>query len=154
MDNVGLFDVLEHFENDVKLLKLVHYFLKDNGFIFVTVPAFNLLWTQIDDISMHFKRYSIKDLINILRKSGFKIIYATYFFSLFIIPLFLIRKIPYLLGKNYTYQEIQKRENNCHKKTNIINKYLNKFFNLELYLIKNNFKIPFGTSCYVIAQKI
>ena len=87
---VGLFDVLEHIENDKLAIENIKNMLMIDGKIVITVPAHMWLWCKDDDISNHFKRYELKDLIRLLVDEGFDIIYATNFF-IFIVPLLYIR---------------------------------------------------------------
>ena len=44
IDSVGLFDVVEHIEDDYLFLKSINKYLKDDGYIYITVPALNFLY--------------------------------------------------------------------------------------------------------------
>lgn len=48
--NVGLFDVIEHIEDDVEFLKSIRPVLKPGGGVFITVPAYQMLWSVDDDL--------------------------------------------------------------------------------------------------------
>ena len=88
IDSVGLFDVVEHIEDDYLFLKSINKYLKDDGYIYITVPAFNFLWSNEDVDAGHFKRYSTTELNELLEKSGFSIIQSTYIFSILPLPVF------------------------------------------------------------------
>ena len=147
--NIGLFDVLEHFENDIAFLEKIHSYLMKDGLLYITVPAYNMIWSAEDDHVGHFNRYTLKSLAEKLNSIGFKIPYSTYFFSILPIPIFLLRTIPGKLGlqgdsgnMKSSYQE--------HKDRGML---LNKLWIWELNKIKHNKTIPFGGSCLMIARK-
>ena len=94
LDSVGLFDVVEHIENDYRFISDVHKYMKPNSYIYITVPAYNALWSKEDDEAGHYRRYSIKQIKELLLKNDFSIVYATYIFSILPIPIFLFRTIP------------------------------------------------------------
>ena len=47
-DFILLLDVIEHIEKDRDFLRHVSQFLKPGGFIVVTTPAFQSLWSPVD----------------------------------------------------------------------------------------------------------
>ena len=63
-DAIGLFDVIEHLDDDVRAINEVTTMLKPGGKIFITVPAHQWLWSRIDAVANHKRRYSIKSLLN------------------------------------------------------------------------------------------
>ncbi|MBN2065562.1 MAG: class I SAM-dependent methyltransferase [Candidatus Thermoplasmatota archaeon] len=82
-DIVTLFDVLEHIEDDSRALQVVrNQLLKKQGYCFLTVPAHPGLWTEIDERSNHFRRYTIKRLRTLLLEAGFTTISLSYFMCL------------------------------------------------------------------------
>jgi len=89
-DVIGLFDVLEHIQDDKLAIQNIKIMLKQYGKIVLTVPAHMWLWCEEDDVSNHFRRYKLKDLKLLLKEEGFRIVYATNFF-ISIIPLLYLR---------------------------------------------------------------
>ena len=84
-DCVGAFDVLEHIEKDENVMTGVYYALKENGVFFISVPQYKFMWSYLDDVACHKRRYSKKEMITKLEKAGFKITYTSSFvFVLFI----------------------------------------------------------------------
>jgi 2-polyprenyl-3-methyl-5-hydroxy-6-metoxy-1,4-benzoquinol methylase len=148
---VGLFDVVEHIEDDRKFLKLVFDLLEPEGRLYITAPAFHLLWSKEDDAAGHFKRYTISSIGKILDEIGFAVEYATYIFSILLMPIFLFRSLPGKLRiiKNSNFNEKHRQEHS--EKGGITGKVLEKSFRIELARIKNKKKIPFGTSCLIAA---
>ncbi len=70
---VILMDVLEHLEDDLKMLKEIKAASSgDNNHFFITVPAFNSLWSGHDDYLGHYRRYKIASLRAVLEKAAYK----------------------------------------------------------------------------------
>jgi SAM-dependent methyltransferase len=57
-----LLDVIEHVEDDVALLSQARRVTKKGGIVFVTVPAYQSLWTAHDDVNHHYRRYNPEQL--------------------------------------------------------------------------------------------
>lgn len=69
---VILMDVLEHLEDDLKMLQDIKAAaVGNNNYFFITVPAFNSLWSGHDDYLGHYRRYKIPMLKSVLQKAGF-----------------------------------------------------------------------------------
>ena len=73
LDAVGIFDVLEHIENEASFLSGIHHKLKPDGKLYITVPAYPWLWSYEDKITGHFRRYTLGTLTAVLRRHGFAI---------------------------------------------------------------------------------
>lgn len=88
-DVILLMDVIEHIEDDNNFLDSIKKYLKDDGVILITVPAFMCLYGVHDKFLNHFRRYNFKMLKNVLDKNNYKILNWSYFyFSLFLVRLF------------------------------------------------------------------
>lgn len=149
---VLLADVLEHIENDFAMLHQLYNQILPGGTIVITVPAFNHLTTDIDKEIGHFRRYSIEDLSKKLTTTGFTIKHKTYFFSLLYLPFLFFRLLPYKIGvkkKNNTERRSNEHLSNRHW----LNKLAVKILQWESGCIQTGIKIPFGTSCLLVAQK-
>ena len=73
VDFVYTINVLEHIENDEEVLQEIYNILAFKGKVFIYVPAFQFLWTGLDDQVKHFRRYTKKSLGKKVEKCGFKI---------------------------------------------------------------------------------
>jgi SAM-dependent methyltransferase len=80
-DLIGVFDVLEHLDDDRAALGHVRRMLRPGGTLIVTVPAGPALWSRIDDESHHRRRYEPRQLGDTLAASGFHLEYQTYFMA-------------------------------------------------------------------------
>lgn len=139
-------DCLEHLENETKALKNWKNLLKKEGEIYVFVPAFMSLWSYHDEINMHFRRYTKKELRTKIENENFEIIKASYWNFFLFIPVYLFRKISSLFNKN------KSGESDIQIGNPIINKLLLQLIILENKLLKY-INFPFGVSAFCIAKK-
>ena len=96
--NVSMFDVLEHLDNRQKTLAEVHRLLTSDGRLVLTVPALTSLWSQFDVDAGHYLRYNKRSIKKELESNGFEVVRMGYFFTLTVLPLFVLRALPYRLG--------------------------------------------------------
>lgn len=90
-DLAGLFDVLEHVDEDERVLRELHRALVPGGGILITVPQHRFLWSQADEYAMHKRRYRRAELLARLAGTGFRVLHATSFVSL-LLPLLLVSR--------------------------------------------------------------
>lgn len=150
---IGLFDVVEHIDNDVEFLTNVHKLLIENGLVFITVPAYKTLWSNEDVEAGHFRRYTKSELKNKLMSIGFKVEYSTYIFSVLVVAVFLFRALPCKLGLNKKSNNLDKHKKDHESKKGFIDKVLNLIWKFELNKIKTGKELPLGGSCFLIARK-
>lgn len=153
INSVGLFDVVEHIEDDHKFLKSINKYLTTNGFVYITVPAYNLLWSDEDTDAGHFRRYTLNSLESVLNKSGFTIKYSTYIFSILPFPIFIARTLPSRLKIKRNSNSLTKHTNEHKNSQGLMGSITNKLWNYELNTIRKGKQIPFGGSCFVVAMK-
>lgn len=90
-DVVGAFDVLEHVEDDRAVIMQVKKALRPGGLFVVTVPQHKWMWSQLDEIVEHKRRYQRAEMIGRLREAGFTVLYATSFVTT-LFPLMAVRR--------------------------------------------------------------
>jgi SAM-dependent methyltransferase len=147
--SAGLFDVLEHIEDDIGFLRNLGSLLRTGGRVYLTVPAFNLLWSDEDVEAGHYRRYTAASLSKCLASAGFRVEYTTYFFSLLPIPVFLLRSIPSFLGMRKDASVDDYRSE--HSMGGITGAVMNRSFASELKRIHRKKFIPVGGSCLAVA---
>ena len=98
VDAMLMIDVLEHIENQSIFLEYYGNFLKSGDYLYITVPAFNFLWSNHDVYLKHYRRYTKKALRSVLEKSNFDVIEISYIFNLILPLVFIYRKILKLNG--------------------------------------------------------
>jgi SAM-dependent methyltransferase len=69
-DLVGLFDVVEHVEDDAGLLDQAATLVAPGGCILLTVPADPRLWSSLDDYAGHLRRYTRKMVLDLFARAG------------------------------------------------------------------------------------
>lgn len=149
---IGLFDVLEHIEDDKEFLSHLYQLLQPGGRLYVSVPAFNWLWSADDVHAGHFRRYRSQILEESLRETGFNVEYSTYFFSHLVVPLFMKRSIPSRVGlRKRSIGTTAAAEHRL--QSGMIQKVLNALSSRETKRISTKKRIAFGTSCLAIASK-
>lgn len=147
VDLITMFDVLEHIQDDRAALREYNRVLKPGGMIFLTVPAFKLLWSELDEHLHHFRRYKRGELEKKLKEAGFEIVKSSYLFF-FTFPLvFLYRVIGNFQEKKFhpqfSYVEFPK----------IINWTLVSFSKVEAFLLRF-LRLPVGSSVICLARKV
>lgn len=142
-DVITCLDVIEHLKHDGAALKEMHRVLKKDGRIFINVPAFQFLWTHHDDLLWHKRRYRRRELVKLIRKSGFRVQKSSYFYSFLFLQAVVLFKLGLLFGG---------------KKTSVIppkpiNYLLLSLCFLEQKIIKF-LPLPFGLSVFLVATKV
>ena len=62
-DIVGAFDVLEHIQEDERVLAEMYQATKQGGGIVITVPQHAFLWSNVDETAGHVRRYDARELL-------------------------------------------------------------------------------------------
>lgn len=149
-DMIAAFDVLEHVEEDVTALANIYQMLNKDGVLILSVPQHMFLWSKLDEIVKHKRRYSRQELVNKLRSNGFNISYCTSFvFVLF--PLMLISRL-FDRGKAQSTDseaELEKRV----KFSGVLNRIFDLFMRIDEVLIRFGVSLPVGGTLLVVAKK-
>lgn len=155
IEAAGLFDVLEHIEDAHGFLLEINKSMEKDGKLFITVPAYNFLWSTDDDFAGHYKRYTLSSLNQTLKSAGFKTVQSTYFYSILIIPIFFFRTLKQKIQglKKKDVNDINKI-NGEHGDEGILVSLMKPIWKFELFMIRKGIKIPFGASCLIVAKKI
>jgi 2-polyprenyl-3-methyl-5-hydroxy-6-metoxy-1,4-benzoquinol methylase len=146
----GGFDLLEHIKDDVEYLEYLKSLLVENGRIYLTVPAFNLLWSLEDDISEHMRRYTLPRLVSKLKSVGFTIDFASYFFWWLPLPIFLFRTIPSKFKRNQMIN-LEELENQHQMPQGFSKKIIDYLLDIEFKRFQKKQPAPFGGSCLIAA---
>lgn len=144
-DLVCLFDVLEHVDDDLSALIRVQHALKPGGQIILTVPAYKLLWSDLDEVAHHKRRYTRSSLMPKMRTSGFTPRYTTYFNTILFPPILAAR----LIQRHLPRPEPQSHFDVPGKP---LNAALRALFSLENAVIPH-VSLPFGVSLLVLATR-
>jgi SAM-dependent methyltransferase len=147
---IGLFDVVEHIEDDRAFLRSLRSLLKPRGRLYVTVPALQILWSSEDAYAGHHRRYSARTLREALTDSGFEVEYMSYFFWLLPLPVFLFRTVPSLLG----FGREKPKESYAREHSGgggLVSRVVERALAMERRRMRSGKSMPFGGSCLAVA---
>ncbi len=146
-DLIGAFDVLEHIEEDERVLKEMYRATKTGGGIIVTVPQHQFLWSKVDEHARHVRRYGAPELREKVEAVGFSIRKTTSFVSI-LLPLFMASRF---MGKFSSAGDNSEAELNP---AGPLNAALERLLDLERFFIKKGLSLPAGSSLLLIAEKL
>lgn len=69
-DLVCAFEVLEHIEDDTEALRQWRRHIRPNGYLYISVPAFEKRYTVTDEWVGHYRRYEPRALAQVLEEQG------------------------------------------------------------------------------------
>ena len=98
IDLVVALDVFEHVDDRAALRECARV-LTSGGLLVLTAPAFPFLWSTRDLVAAHRRRYRRKELLALLRQSGFSVA-ETRYYQFFLFPLVLGSR---LLGRRVAH---------------------------------------------------
>ena len=149
---VGLFDVLEHIEDDAGFLESVQRLLAPGGRLYLTAPAYPLLWSADDAYAGHYRRYTLSSLRRALRQAGLSVDFESYFFFMLPAPIWLMRALPTRLGlrKQNAWNSYRQEHSS---RPGLVGRLLAWLLNLECALLRRRQSIPAGGSCLIVARK-
>jgi len=153
MPAVGVFDVVEHIEDDVAFLRHLRDLLEPGGMLYITVPAYQLLWSQADVTAGHYRRHNLRDLKAKLRLAGFELCFGTYFFRVLPVTVFFFRSLPFRLGLRAAAAEPENANRTHGTDQGIMVRVMRRMLSPETKLIARGKRMAFGGSCLVAARK-
>jgi len=72
-DSAVVSDVLEHIKDDQRALTNINLLLKEDGAVVLTVPAFQMLYSNHDRKVGHLRRYSKREIVRKLSTAGYDV---------------------------------------------------------------------------------
>ena len=146
-DVIGAFDVIEHIEDDISVIRGIQRSLKSEGYLILTVPQYQFLWGNLDEFVHHKRRYDRKDLVEKVESAGLQVEYVSSFvFSLF----------PLMLISRYLERSREVSTSNFNQQVRF-NRFTNwvfgLFMRLDEIMIRLRFSLPWGGSLILVAKK-
>jgi SAM-dependent methyltransferase len=149
IEAIGAFDVLEHLEDPKILLNEIFRVLKPGGIFICSVPANQWLFSDFDVSIGHFRRYSRRSLSKIIVDSKLTVLKIENLFGFLVIPAFILRRIPFLLGRRRKLKKIDASR----QKYNWILSKLNLIFKILVW-VERNIRLRSGLSLILISSKL
>lgn len=142
---IGAFDVMEHLPNDTGFLSRCHQLLVPGGYVFLSVPAGQYLWSEVDALSGHQRRYESEELRTKLQAAGFSVVFLGYWNS-FLLPVYMLWR--YIGGTNKS-DVIQQYLQKPHA---VLNAFLLFVMRFEQWIGIG--RLPFGATLVVVGKKV
>lgn len=142
-DVIGAFDVIEHIDEDAQVLEQMYKNCKQG--IILTVPQHPWLWSHLDEVSCHKRRYTRKELVAKVEAAGFVVKFVSSFVFL-LLPIMLLSRLRKRAPNNFdAASEL--------KLPLFVNKLFEAILLFEKILIARCVQLPVGGSLLLIACK-
>jgi len=93
-DLIMLLDVIEHIEFDKNFLTdIVNRHSGGKGRVVITVPAFQSIYGRHDAFLGHYRRYNLRELIDLTTACGLTVLSSGYLFSSLLLPKLVLYKL-------------------------------------------------------------
>ncbi len=142
-DVVVVLDIIEHTPDDKVSIAEAYRVLKPGGQLVFSLPAYMFMWGHHDDQYGHYRRYTKTEIRKKLESAGFVTKQITYIEPLFLLPLFIFRKL-----KRLTKTE----KDDFVPLPSWLNVLLRNMIAFEKYIVRL-FSIPFGVSILGVVEK-
>lgn len=143
-DVIGAFDVIEHIEEDEKVLANLARAVVPGGALLITVPQHRWLWSAMDDYACHVRRYTRDELVLKVVRVGLEVEYVSSFVSL-LLPLMWLSRLRAEKAVVDPMSEF--------KIPGWLNAGLEGVMNIERLLLRIGVCFPVGGSLLLVARK-
>lgn len=153
-DCVLALDVIEHVDDDMGILTSLFHVIKPGGHLIITVPAFDALWSEHDEINHHKRRYRAPQLRLLIQEAGFDIERVTYCNTVFYLPVLVTRKAKnaWRSLSRRRGQENRPLQSDLGDYPGPVNDALYSLMRAETRLM-DRFDMPFGVSILAVARR-
>lgn len=140
-DAACAFDVIEHVDDDMAELRRLAAAVRPGGIVMVTVPAYRVLWGQMDNVAGHRRRYRLRGLERVVRAAGLTRLHASYF-NMWLFPAIAAGRLAGFPRENHEI-DLPPRP---------LNASLRAIFSSEAPLVAR-LTLPFGVSVLYVAVR-
>jgi len=144
------FDVLEHIDDDLGAAKEWLRVLKPGGLLFITVPAYQWLWSEHDVALHHYRRHTRGSVRKVLSSAGFSINKLSYAITTSLPLVAGFRLLSKLKPKKPVTAE-EAKTSYVHT-PKLLNSFLSTCLKIEGSLL-TKMNLPCGTTVLCLAQK-
>lgn len=144
-DVVGAFDVLEHIEDDRSALVGLAGVVKPGGGVILLVPQHPWLWSDLDELGHHRRRYTRGELKQKVAAAGLEVVFASSFVTSLLPAMVLARVARRLRPGRYELE--------AELHPGRLNGVLERLLDLERLVIGHGISFPVGGSLLLVARK-
>lgn len=149
-DLVGAFDVLEHIQDDERVIRGVRDALRPGGLFLVTVPQHKWMWSALDEIVNHKRRYTRTELLEKLQRGGFDVLFCSSFVTLLfpamVASRLLARARPISADRKQAFaSEVTLPP--------LANRVCDWLMRVDEFAVRSGVSLPYGGSLLVVAHK-
>ena len=126
--------------------------IQPGGRLYLTVPAYQTLWSGEDDLGGHHRRYTCASLSRVVAAAGFTVEFSSYFFWPLPLPILLVRALPWRLGHRPPV-DIEAIRRELKPPSGLAVQALMALLGLEHRWLERGGTLPFGGSCLLVAQR-
>jgi SAM-dependent methyltransferase len=141
----GAFDVLEHIEDDVAVLRGLCRAVRPGGHVLITVPQHPWLWSTFDEAASHVRRYRRRELLQRATRAGLAPVRATSFVTSLLPLMALARAARRLSPRRDAIAELLLPPP--------IDRLLEQVLELERAAIRRGVNLPAGGSLVLLARR-
>ena len=146
-DVVGAFDVIEHLDEDERVLAQMWRAVRPGGGALITVPQHGWLWSAEDDAGGHKRRYSRRELVAKVQRAGFSVERVTSFVSV-LLPLMAAARLRARVGMRH--------DPDANMELSLprpLDRLLETAMTAERALVRRGVSLPAGGSLLLVARR-
>jgi SAM-dependent methyltransferase len=144
-DVVGAFDVLEHVHEDEEVLAGMRQALRPGGGVILLVPQHPRLWSDLDVVAHHVRRYTRRELAAKVGRAGFRIVETTSWMSSLLPAMVGSRAVRHFSRRPYDpFSELRPGP---------LNRVFERILDGERTLIERGISLPVGGSLLIVARR-
>ena len=147
-DLITCLDVIEHTPDDVASLRELRRVVRPGGWLVVTVPAYQLLWSSHDVANQHYRRYRRSQLRGAGTQAGWEPGAWTYFNSLLFLPGAAVR-----VGERLRRPHKRRGRPNVALTPRALDGLLEWPMRVEAALIRHGVRLPVGMSLLMVFRR-
>jgi SAM-dependent methyltransferase len=141
--DVCAFDVVEHVDDDRGAVATLADLVAPGGYLVVTVPAYQWMWSSHDEVHHHMRRYSRREIEDIVRKAGIEPVRASYFNAILFPLAAVVRFTKRITGNETSDDKLP---------SGPLNAILKRLFSAEAKWLERR-NLPFGLSIIIIGRR-
>jgi SAM-dependent methyltransferase len=146
-DVVVALDLLEHLDDDLAAAGEIRLALAPGGLLLVTVPAYSFLWSSHDVALGHRRRYTRRQLLDVLERAGFELELCSYVMSAILPAAMAVR-----LAERLRPRAERPAESGYLPVPRLLNSLLTHLVGLDGHLVRW-LNLPFGLSVLALARR-